>query len=279
MNVLLSYGSKEVMRSSSSRQAPPVADLLTDLFGDDRARWPSILFDSGAFQMRNETGAVTIDGYGAWLREGLGLWDGAFNLDVIGDEKASLANHRHLLDEYGLDTVPVFHGGEPWSYFDDMVTTRPGALVALGGMVQAGGRGGLKPWIARAFRDRKDAELHGLGVTTWPLLTKAPWASVDSSSWGVGHRYGIVAAWTGRRLITGRAGDARHRRVVREVLAQGFTAADLGYYQTVAVVNAYAWLQMERALQVTRPDFRLYLVEGARFEAKRLMQAADLLED
>lgn len=263
MNVLLSYG------LWGSR---PLTDWMVELFGNDRAEWPGLLIDSGAVQVRRTGKEVTPEGYAEWLLESRDAWQHAVNLDVIFDPAASKVNHDRLV-QLGVDTMPVFHGGEPWGYFEEMVSEHD--YVALGGMVTSNAGAGVRPWLGRCFRlaDGK-AQLHGLGMTRLPLLMAAPWRSVDSSSWGSGHRYGVLTAWNGRTLLRARKDSpGAYAQVLRYVRQAGFNPDRFGSYQEVAVVNAYAWLQMERALQVARPGFTLHLVDGAPFAMKAVAAA------
>lgn len=269
MNVLLSYGWWGTR---------PLEVTLHDLFGDDRALWPGVMVDSGAVQARSIGKDVTPQGYAEWLIEAEGLWDVAVSLDVIFDPVASEANHAILTDEYGLhDLLPVFHGGEPWRYLEQMVERHD--YIALGGMVSANAGAGLKPWLGRCFQIAGDTRIHGLGMTQLELMLKAPWASVDSSSWGAGHRFGSVAVWTGRKMLRARRGHPRWPQVVRGVRRAGYDPDRLdGDYQYVAEVNAYAWLQMAAAVNHARPEFTMYLVDGAPFAMKAIARAAARLE-
>ncbi len=269
MNVLLSYGFYGTR---------PLADQLPELFGADPDQWPVLYVDSGAFQAHMGTRKVTVEGYADWLADAEGLWARAFTFDVIGDAEASQKNWEWL-DREGLDTVPVFHGGEPWDYLEMMVDSHD--LVALGGMASSPGRGGADTFafIARCFTIAGDTQLHGLGMTSWAMLKAAPWASVDSSSWGQGHRYGSINAWDGRSLVRATPRQKGWPLVLRQVQAAGWHLADLADYKTVAVVNAYAWLQMEQALQVSRPDFKVFLVDGAAFAIRAIHQARQRLEE
>lgn len=268
MNVLLSYG---------WWGSKPLADTLSDLFGDDRKLWPRVMIDSGAVQARSIGKDVTPEGYAAWLHDAEGLWDTAVTLDVIFDPVASDENYKKLVDLGCHNLLPVFHGGEPWSYYERMVEEHD--YVALGGMVSTDPGTGLRPWLGRCFKLAGDTKIHGLGMTQLPLLLAAPWKSVDSSSWGAGHRFGSVAVWDGRQLVRARRTHKRWPQVMRRVRRAGYDPAGLDDYKNVAEVNAYAWLQMERALQVHRPDFNLYLVDGAPFAMKAIARAAARLED
>lgn len=266
MNILMSFG------FWGSR---PLDEQLAEMFGD-RDGWPLVMVDSGAIQARNLGQEITAEGYAEWLHESSG-WDTALNLDVIFDPVASATNHARLV-ELGVDTLPVFHGGEPWRYLEQMADEHP--YLALGGMVTAGQGAGTLPWLARCFKlTEGKADVHGLGMTRLDPMFKAPWRSVDSSSWGSGHRYGVVSVWTGRDLLRARRDDRRYPTLLRLVRDAGFdpdeVAAD---YKYAAEVNAYAWLKMERAMQVHRPDFRLHLVDGAPFALQAVQRAWHRLE-
>lgn len=254
----------------------PLAESMAGMFGDDRAGWPNVMIDSGAVQARNLGTEITTADYASWLVADADAWQYAVNLDVIYDPVASEQNHDELA-ALGVETMPVFHGGEPWSYLDQMLDRYD--YLALGGMVHAGSAAGTAPWIARCFAMAQNrAVLHGLGMTRVGLLLAAPWRSVDSSSWGSGHRYGVLTVWTGRELFRARKDQPRrYPDVVRRVRDAGFDPAELGDYKYVAMVNAYAWLAFEQAVQRARPEFSLYLVDGAPFALQAVQKASKIL--
>jgi len=267
VNVLLSYG---------IWAGKPLAETMAELFGDDRTTWPTLMVDSGAVQARNLGTEITPSDYADWLTADADAWQYAINLDVIFDPVASEQNHDELA-KLGVETLPVFHGGEPWSYLQEMADRYD--YLALGGMVHAGSKSGTEPWIARCFQlTAGRAVLHGLGMTRVGLLLAAPWRSVDSSSWGSGHRYGVLTVWTGRELLRAKKDQPRrYPEAVRLVRDAGFDPNELGDYKYVAMVNAYAWLAFEQAVQRHRPDFKMYLVDGAPFAMKAVAEASKIL--
>lgn len=150
-----------------------------DLFGD-----------SGAFSAYTTGATIDIDAYAAWLHKWKHLMHAYVTLDAIGDNPTTHRNQR-ALESMGLAPLPVFHGAEPWEALESYCEEYP--YVALGGMV---GRNSM-PWIVKAFQigAKYGTVFHGFGQTKRPILRALPWYSVDSSSWGRGHRYGVLNVW------------------------------------------------------------------------------------
>jgi len=94
--------------------------------------------DSGAYSVFN---AGLEYEYAEWLKVARiaseSDCDEIFALDVIGDYKASWDNYQQAIAD-GVDAIPTFHIGEPWSYLDQMKKVAP--KIALGVAKQKGNR-------------------------------------------------------------------------------------------------------------------------------------------
>jgi len=148
--------------------------------------------DSGAFSAWTLGLEIDIDAYIAWLHKWNRFFDCYANLDVRGDLKGTKENQR-ILEEAGLEPLPVYHAGEPFAYFEELIEKYD--YIALGGVAGKHLRGtSLMRWLIRCFRavEGKPVALHGFGMTAWTLLKSFPWYSVDSTSWATGNRYGTV---------------------------------------------------------------------------------------
>lgn len=92
-----------------------------------------------------------------------------------------------------ITIIPTWHLGSPEHELERLC--REHTYIAIGGCVPYSNRPKvLTAHLIRAHRIAREhgTALHGLGVTGNTPLTKLPWFSVDSSSWGQGHRYGKV---------------------------------------------------------------------------------------
>jgi hypothetical protein len=152
--------------------------------------------DSGAFSAWNSGKEIVLSEYIDYCHNN-GEWDIVAGLDVIGCWQQSKKNYIDMRDD-GIDILPTFHIGEPWDYYQWMLSEW--SYVALGGMVpylsikNAAHKPALIRWLIKCHKlaDMAGVRLHGFGCTTWNLVKMFDWGSVDSTSWSVGQRFGRV---------------------------------------------------------------------------------------
>lgn len=266
---------------------------------------PRVFADSGAFSAMNVGAEVSLADYTEWLLRWQHLFEVYVPLDVIGDGAATLANHR-AMEDAGLRPIPVYHAGEPWHYLEAYVEAYP--YIALGGMVGSAGTPALMRHSVEAYRIARQsgAQFHGFGMTKLELLRALPWYSVDSSSWGAGHRYGQLRLWDPAKArmtanaIGNHAAVYRKAELIRahggdpEVLARpGCAMASSGRdtylaeRDMVIACNAGAWVLLEQWLRrrfgdvclrdgTGDPGPMVYLAEGS---PAHLLTAARLLHE
>lgn len=111
------------------------------------------------------------------------------NVDAVGNAEITYRNQKYLEKKHNLSPVPVVHYKTDlkWlkKYMDEGYE-----LIGLGGLVGSMNQDGCQYWIDRAFDLVCDqpsrlpkVKLHGFGVTSYELLLRYPWWSVDSSTW------------------------------------------------------------------------------------------------
>ncbi len=111
------------------------------------------------------------------------------NVDAIPNPVLTYRNQKYLEDCHELAPVPIVHytSDLKWlrRYIDEGYE-----LIGLGGLVGSTSQDSCKGWIDRAFdivcdtRDRMPkVKIHGFGVTTYVLMSRYPWYSVDSTTW------------------------------------------------------------------------------------------------
>ena len=123
------------------------------------------------------------------------------NIDVIGDPELTWQNQQ-LLEALGAKPIPVVHFGTDMKWLHHYIK-RGYDYIGLGGLV--GGRvgGSATPdkagWIRKAFEIacpgptyRPQIKFHGFGVSTWKVIRKYPWFSVDSAAWTKLGAYGNI---------------------------------------------------------------------------------------
>jgi hypothetical protein len=114
------------------------------------------------------------------------------NIDVIGNADLTWQNQQ-LLEGMGIKPVPVVHFGTDMKWMRHYVK-RGYTYIGLGGLVggKVGGSASADKgrWITEAFQTVCKAptylpsvRFHGFGVSTWKIIRKYPWYSVDSAAW------------------------------------------------------------------------------------------------
>lgn len=214
---------------------------------------PMIFADSGAFSAHTQGASVSVTEYAEWLLRWKHHFAVYVTLDVIRDPEAT-AENQHILEDMGLAPIPVFHTGSPFEVLDGLAERYP--YVALGGMVGVPGPVAMK-WAAECFRRTKHTgvQFHGFGQTRRDVMGNLPWYSVDSSSWGKGHRFGTVETWVGNRLVNVPVGkqirDSATRAAIREAGIDPRNIEDRSrYHRSHAIrVSSYGWRCYEHALR------------------------------
>ncbi len=168
-------------------------------FIDALSYQPKVFVDSGGFTAFTKGATIDIDEYARWIHRNNDVIDVYVNLDEIGNPKETLRNQLRM-EQLRLRPLPVIHfGAEP----DEVAryAARGYDHQCLGGLVPhlktvhaevKSGSGPVLDWLDRMHEVAKErgVELHGFGATTWPLLKRYAWRSVDSSTWTAGFRFG-----------------------------------------------------------------------------------------
>jgi hypothetical protein len=171
--------------------------LLTESFGDIPI---DVFADSGAYSAFTQGKPVVEADYIAWVKKWQHHFTAVAGPDVIGNaQETKMATLRMRQQVTGIPVLPTFHVGEDWAYLD--FWAKEADYIAFGGMVPYTRRLPLlTAWLDKAFkRTPAGVKVHGFGMTTWPLLLRFPWYSVDSSSWTAGFRYAQLALFDEQR--------------------------------------------------------------------------------
>lgn len=165
----------------------------------------SVFADSGAFSAMTTGAQIDVHQYAEWLLRWRHNFTVYSNLDVVGDPLATARNQAILEDKYGLEPLPVFHAGSPWSDLEQLVGRYP--YIALGGVAKRQYNAKmLMPWMVQCFRIAgTQSQFHGFGVTDWKLMSSLPWRSIDSTTWMAGNRFGAQLIFARGRLFQTRA--------------------------------------------------------------------------
>jgi hypothetical protein len=222
--------------------------------------------DSGAYSAFTVGQSVQAGDYCRWVNRWKHLFTAASAPDVIGNPVATkVATTKMLGLVTGVPVLPVFHVGEDWAYLKHWCT-QPGInYIALGGMVPYTRRPKLLgQWLTKAWTIIPSSmRVHGFGLTTWPLLLRFPWYSVDSSSWTAGVRYANLSLFDDQRGqfvqvdMRERTGLLKHSALLKSYGLRPPDARNKGYDRNQIVATcvrswqrAEAWLNRPRAQEV-----------------------------
>lgn len=162
-----------------------------------------LFLDSGAFSAFTQGVTIKLNEYADYLHRNRDIIEFAANLDDLTGDKVVAAdntwrNQQRLesMAPKGLYILPVYHVREPTSYLTRLIDKYE--FIALGGMVPESSRDLL--YILDDLWDRflTDAQgrprvrVHGFGLTTFDLMLRYPWWSVDSTSWIMSARHGHI---------------------------------------------------------------------------------------
>lgn len=217
--------------------------------------------DSGAFSAHTIGREISLEGYAGWIERWRHRIHAYASLDVLFDALATRRN-TEALRALGLDPVPVFHLGSPMAAFKRYLEESP--YVAVGGI--ASGTLKLRDPKLWAYLSRlhglaqaAGVGLHGFGLSSWPVIRGFPWRSVDSSTPGLGYRYGRIQAfdpYTDRWhmwALRDRRAWHRHGWLVREygMAPADFTGDNVAIRGALIQISARCWSRAASALAPT----------------------------
>ena len=156
-------------------------------------RWGTFV-DSGAFSAFTSGVEVDLQEYIEFCHQWKDRFDVIASLDVIGDWKKTAENHQVMRKE-GIESIPTFHIGEPYSALRRMV--QDDEYIALGIAGRQSERSLMFNWLTKCFsiiaHERPKCRVHGFALTGFDVMDSFPWYSVDSSSWIQLSRYAKIA--------------------------------------------------------------------------------------
>lgn len=140
-----------------------------------------------------------VKAYAAFLRAFKRDIDVAANVDVIFNPEASF-EALEILEGEGVKVMPVIHMGESMVWVQKYLD-KGYDYLGFGGFASVkGDRDVFLRWINSAFtllcpesnKRLPIAKTHGFAVTSWSMLMRFPWYSVDSTSWIKAAAYGGI---------------------------------------------------------------------------------------
>ena len=219
--------------------------------------YPEVFADSGAFSAATQGAQISPAEYAAWVKKYKHLFSTYSNLDVIGNPVKTLENQKHL-EDLGINPIPVFHASANYDALENYLATGY-RYIALGGLVPYAAQPKVRiRFLIKAFKiANAQAVFHGFGVTSWEVMSKFPWYSVDSSSWGSGFRFGTVPVFDPKagRFLKCNLGDVKSCSFVGSLLENiGFDWRDFADRKRndrakICAVSALAYMQAEQYLR------------------------------
>jgi hypothetical protein len=147
-----------------------------------RATFASSMLDSGAFSVMASGKSVDLGAYVAFALERRASYAEVVNLDVIsGDVAARVRASQENLEAMrtaGLDPLPVFHQGEPWSVLEGLASC---GKVGLG--FQRPIREPERFLDGCFSRLPAGTKVHGFAMANARYAGRYPFASVDGATW------------------------------------------------------------------------------------------------
>lgn len=172
----------------------------------------NLIIDSGAFSVWNMGGTLDLKEYIDFLKDFEKNHMSKFNevwfvnLDVIPGEQGKIPtpdqvekaaddgfdNYLKMRNEGWDNIIHVYHQGEAIPVLDRLLKTEPkyiGISPSNDSMTVA-----RKTWLTESFNYIEETvgyvKTHGFAVTSFELMNKFPWFSVDSTSWFMIGMYG-----------------------------------------------------------------------------------------
>jgi len=144
-----------------------------------------------------------VDTYCEFLLKHKDELDYYVTVDVIFNPDMSWKVQKYMEDKYKLNPVPVIHWGtdEKWlvRYLKEGYD-----YLGIGGVGQEANWRVYPKWGDRVFgmlceNGKPKVKTHGFAMTSFALISRYPWHSVDSSSWAKMAGYGKVYVPTKRQ--------------------------------------------------------------------------------
>jgi len=155
----------------------------------------SLFLDSGTFSAWSKGIKIDIQEYINFIKKYKNQIDIYSVLDDINDPVKTLKNQK-IMESAGLNPLPCYHYGEDKKYLEYYVSKYD--YISLGGMVPISKKY-LQLWLDNIFScyicdssGMPKVKIHGFGMTTFNLMRRYPWYSVDSTTWVISSRMGEI---------------------------------------------------------------------------------------
>lgn len=163
-------------------------------------------YTSGAFSMFTQGIEISLDSYAEFIHKNQDIIHIASNLDDTSKNEQKSYDNQKALESLGVKVQPVFHAREDPKWLIKYLEAGYD-YIFLGGMVPETAQW-LKVWLDDIW-DRyltnpdgtPKVKIHGFGLTTFELMYRYPWFSVDSTSWVMTSRMGGIMLDMPHRVV------------------------------------------------------------------------------
>jgi hypothetical protein len=137
-----------------------------------------------------------VDSYAEYVKKNKSLFLTYVNVDVIYGPDKSREVQRYLENTHGLNPIPVVHFGTDLKILKKCMDEYE--YIGLGGLGQEVDKKSYIMYGDRCFKmlcDDKGRPLrktHGFAITSIEVMLRYPYFSVDSTTWLIGERYGLL---------------------------------------------------------------------------------------
>jgi hypothetical protein len=140
-----------------------------------------------------------VDLYCEWVKQNLSHLDFYANVDAIFNPDKSWEVLQYMKKEHGLNPVPVIHYGTTLDVVDKHLDAGY-KFLGIGGLGQEVTKQQYYTWADRLFAhlcpdstgNLPMVRTHGFAMTSWSLMKRYPWWSVDSTSWLKSGSFGSI---------------------------------------------------------------------------------------
>ena len=167
----------------------------------------SFMLDSGAFTFmaskknKQADWVEYIERYASFItRNNVDMF---FELDIDNIVSCEcVLEYRELLEEMtGKKCIPVWHKSRGQEEYTKICKEYP--YVAIGGIATKEISKSEYPMLAELINiaHENGAKVHGLGFTSLSGIRKYPFDSVDSTTWTIGNRFGVMFEFNGNTIV------------------------------------------------------------------------------
>jgi len=134
-----------------------------------------------------------LDSYGKFLQRFGSLIEKCVNMDVIFNPEQTWKAQKYIEDNYGVEPIPVIHWGTPYSWIEKYVKEGY-EYLGIGGLGQEVHVNRYTDWADGVFEMLKGTNIktHGFAMTSYPMILRYPWTSVDSTTYTLMAGYGKI---------------------------------------------------------------------------------------